>query len=850
MKKLLKIMGFALLAGTLFFTSCKLINGGGNGGNGENGENGENGNTSSGETKQLLKFAAGGAKALGIVDNDDNGMYASARSARSAETDAMIVKILEDGSFESFMSIPEGSSGDIAPINYIAQSPNPDSHEIYIVFNYNSWINTPVERTDEGGNTWNDWESVTIGQLLCVHEDGTYDDILQQDDGTWKCLYGSDKDSIAFDNLGNIYYLFQESSGNSWTNMIYKYDPKTKTSSQLTPAVENTYYEKFQVSGDGNWIFAKANRWNNNNSANYLRAIPVSDPTNSIDLFYSSGNGSSGWINDWIYDDDAHAIYYNLSGTLYRIQEKDGTFSKDNRELLFSGDSSSWFNYSGWEDSLFVWKNSNGSYNYTSQTSLSLDGSYPSYDENGDYEGTERDPTSSYKNYYFRNPLTEEQEIDEAVVLEFIVDKAYSSFTLEAQASEISAIVQKDKTTGNYIYKSKLLDKYDIRFDTFTNDIGFEMLATATAGKTNLEAIKAISSNDLVSLFCDLFDSENSPYKKSGAGYYDMYDRNFYADILYKKGTDEKIDKSHFHMSDVNNTKFSTMGFYNTWDLFTWTNSNSSNYTWNSIYTKNKSVSVNNETVIKSVVDAEKVLAKLATFCTTKDIDFKLTAFKDMPKYSALYTDVLNEEAIEFLDNPARIKLLIQYMDEKYDCNNGNGKFLHITCFKKDTDEPAYAWKDSNANSIWWGNVGNFTTSYKKSLYGSYDSNIVEIIDEDGTPKGQYIDVGALELNVVSTIIGDDGFFFLNALLDSTGEEIGKHQIYYYDVATKEMINLFQNVPDKENLEVTSFSAGGNYVYFSAVKGFDILTAKIDTTTYSYSLLGSGQKLTQIIVVK
>lgn len=847
MKKLFKIFGYALLFTSLCLTGCKLNPDDPN--NNQNNEN-ENGNGENGESKgpaqtlQLLKFASGGAKALGIVDQDDIGRHAA---ARSAETDALIVKILEDGSFESFMSIPEGSSADIAPISYIAQSPNPESHEIYIVFKYNSYISTPVEVEEEWG-TWTDWKNITIGQLLCVHEDGTYDDILMQEDGSWKWLYGSDKDSIAFDNLGNIYYLFQESSGNSYTNMIYKYDPKTKTSTQLTPAVENTYYEKFQVSGDGNWIFAKASRWNSTSSVSYLRAIPVSNPTESIELFYNSGTG--GWINDWIYDDDVKAVYYNLSGTLYRIPEKDGTFSKDNRELLFTGDSSSWFEYASGENPLFVWKDGNGSYVYEAQTTwYTPDGEYPAYNENGESENTSRSTTYNYKNYYFRNPLTEEQEIDENVVLDFIVDQAYTSFSSNVAKSQVNAVVQKDKTTGNYVYKSKLLDSYDIRFDIFANDIGFEMLANATAGKTNLEALKAISSNGLVGLFCDLLTSDSSPYKKSGAGYYDMYDRNFYADILYVKDTDQRIDKSLFRMATENPEKFDIMGFYG-WNLFRWSNSSNSDYTWNNEYTTEKTVTVGTDPVVKKVVDAEKVLKKLATYCTVKEIDFKLSAFKDDPKYGSLYTDKTNEEAVEFLDNPARIKILIQYMNDMYDNNNGNGKFLYVTCFKKDTDETAYAWKDSNANSIWWGNVGNFTTSYKKSLYGSYDNSIVEIVDEDGNAKGQYIDVGDAELKVVNTIIGEDGFFFLNALMDSSNEETGKHQVYYYDVATKEIVNLFQNVPDKDNLEVTTFSAGGNYIYFSAVKGFDILTAKIDVTTYQYSLLGSEQKLSQIIVVK
>lgn len=889
MKKLKFLL--AALGISLLLLGCDFGNNHNGQGNNNENNNGENTDNKK-ETKQILSFSVGGSKALALVD-DEADRSAIRSAARNATTDSMIMKIMEDGSMESFITIPDGLSGSLAPINYIAQSPADDADEIYIVFQYESnfWGGYNEERTDEWGNTWTEWvsENLHIGQLICVSSDGTYDDILLTDDGTWKWLYNSSKDSIAFDKQGYMYYLVSENSGNSYTNMIYKYDPKTKESERLTAPVENTYYDKFQVSDDGNWIFVKANRWNSNNSTSYLRAIPTSNPNEYIDFFYSSGN--SGWVNSWIYDNRNESFYYNKDGTLYKIPLVDGTFDKANREELFSGDSNSWFS----SGDIFEWKNS-GSSNYDYKA---LSGAYVwEYDEEAD---SWNDP---YKYFYFRNPKTEEQEIVLDTVLGYIFARARDSFInngysvpskyyyednnsnpdypelnreyVSCFAKEIDGITYYKDTKWYWSEEDENGDRvriyvdydaeeedgieyhldnhkdayydysqlYDIKFDAFANVEGYEMLAAVAAGKKNLEALKAISDAGLNGLFANLLESPY--YSRWGAGFFELYEHNFYADVLFDKTTGEKVDPALLHHNPENDLYFHYKGL-GLWDLFDWVSSSGSNYTWRDEYTTQKTVTTGGESLTKTVVDAEKVLEKLASYCSAKHIDFKLTAFKDDVNYKGLYTDLINEEAIEFLDNPVRISLLIQYMDNNWDGNNGHGKFLSLTCFKEGTDEPAYELKKDTSSSIWWGNVNNFTPSYGKSLYGTYNNGLVEILDKDGKATGTYVNVMD-DYRIVNTLVAENGFYFQNALLDEYEEESGAHQIQYYSVQDNTVTNLFKNVT--KNIEIVTYCAAGDYVYYSAVDGTKVVNAKVDINTLAFTELNGSQKLSQIISVK
>ncbi len=804
-----KILASILLMGA-FFIGCSNGSEDSHGG-GSYGDGGNQGAKTGKIQSSVIKFKTGSFKALGIVDDNEEGFNANIRSAARdagrSSADDMIVKILEDGSMESFISVP--SNVDLAPVNYIARSPLSDAKEIYIVFNYST-------------NWWSEDGNGSIGQLLCVNEDGSYYDILAKDDGTYKWLYNSSQDAIAFDETGCMYYLANENSGNNNTNMIYKFDPKTGISSQLTQAITNTSYHKMQISKDGKWIFTKASRWNEgSNSTQYLRAIPTDNPADFVNLFYTSSN--SGWINDWYYDDDTQTIYYIQDSKLYSIPQKDGTFNKDNRVTIFSSNNGGYGNL--YVDTLLDNTNNNQIVTWT--------GCADTWDITGN-QGS--------RNYYFRNPDSQENELQPQEILDYLYAKAWCS--LDSNKYSL------DDWKNDYA-----LHKYEMRFDKFASVPGYEALATMTKGAdgkslTDLDLINAIIDNSLEEILFHLFNPgyDNSVSIYSPHEYFNnFYEHNFFADILYEKKTGVPISTDLFQKNTYSHTsRYYCMGI-DVWSIFktSWSNGR----TWKKDFLDG------------TELQPEKVLKVFANLCGKDEIDFSLECFEGDTKYSLLYTDLKNEEAIKFLDTSTRLSKLGEYLCDNnvWDSRNGYSKFLLKTCFVKDSNYtiPAYTWRESDNDTIWWNSVQNLTPSYQKSLYGVYNYNngngitngLIKILNETGAADGEFV-VALQNYKIADIIAADGGFYFKSALLDSTGEESGNHQILYFNAVDSSVNNLFDKVEQNTSLEVISFSVGGGSVYFSAAKGLSVINGKIDIATKNYTELSSNTKLTQIITVK
>lgn len=796
MKRTLKLLFSTVLLSAVLFAGCSF------GQDKPENNNGNNENQGKVETVQVLKFKRDGAKALAVVEQTStNGNVAS---ARNATTDSMIQKILEDGTMESFIEVPEGYS--LSTVKYIAQSSNPNSKEIYIVLNGRSWGGYWDEEQDK-------YIECNLGTLLCVFEDGKYDDVLNEGPGEWKDLYsGGDNQSIVFDKNGTMYYLVNEWSNGMNTGMIYKYDAATKTSIQLTPAVTGTYYEKVQVSADGKWLFAKAYKWSRNSSTTYLRAIPVDNPKDYKNIFYNANGGA--WIRDWYYDDDNNELFYSKNSSLYELAEKDGVFSSDNEKELFSGGDGIYFHYGHIMD----WTSG---YSRVIRDEVYVDIAYDS------------------KQYLLKDT---DGNLNGEALYEALL------FSL------VNNVKTKPDTSDRDNYISEVKDTYHISFKKFADVPGYELLATETKDLWDKDLFEAFAAKDLEMMFCKLLrdDRYSSNYR------YNWYDHNFTADVLYKKVTENGEIKyvpltmadfdtiEHGYMSNVK-TKYEGSGFPAniTEEDYVYT------YSWNSNYSKK----VDEETV----VDAEAVLAYFASFCTTNDIDFKLTYFKDDPEYGSLYTEEINEKAIEYLDDPVNMQLLARYLDNHYSAGICHAGFFKYTCFIAGTDEPAYvepetSETDSSSSSIWWGGVANFVSSYGKSLYGIQDSSysegssLIQILDADGKKTGKRVDI-LKNYKISKTVGSDNGFYFQVALTNKTGQELGKHKIYYYDNVNNEIKNLFANVENNENLEVISYSAGGDYLYFCAVEGLNVISEKINVKDLTATKLASGTKLSQIMTM-
>ena len=130
--------------------------------------------------KSGLKFDFSNAKAIAAVDKDSLSRAAYSRNARAVEDssvdDSPLLKILEDGSFESAITLAENAN--LATIRAIYKSPLEDSNDIFVVFDGQSYFYDTKVTVDEDGKEINSQtEYKTLGQLICIHDDNTIADI-------------------------------------------------------------------------------------------------------------------------------------------------------------------------------------------------------------------------------------------------------------------------------------------------------------------------------------------------------------------------------------------------------------------------------------------------------------------------------------------------------------------------------------------------------------------------------------------------------------------------------------------------------------------------------------------------
>ena len=870
------------------------------------------------ETPQILSFNLDGAKAL--ASQDSSGI--ANRSARAAaDAEALLVRILEDGSLQSAITLPSNVN---ATIKQIAVSPAENSHEVYVVFNQDIYY-------------WNEGNNYRIGQLLCVKPDGSYFDILNPSsknennnggNNTNYQLYAQNgRDYLKFDKLGNMYYQVNKWSGNTNSAMIYKFDPKKNSSTPMTPEVDGTYYEDFILSDNGGWIFASAYRSSgNNNSTRYLRAIPTANAEQQVNIAYSSDG--NGWFRNLMYDDENGFLYFtgylnNKSG-IYRIEKKNGIFnSADLKCLANSNGGSSYFNLWNYINS------ANGYFNYTELLQWTSD----------------RTAIADMKEFIRTN---------KDVML--IQNNTFQADNL------LDAFLYKLNNSGsNGGSKYTLSDTQDakeiaveFRFDTFANVKGFERLAEMTRGKKNADALRAINNEEGLSLIYKLnytnSSSETARYQSS-AKINGNYYNNFLADITYLKDSNTLLcnDSNDAFNKVVYNQYFTSNGYVDFTYAKDWTN----NYSWTSAYLRNgnpdfssilsklysycvdeqkefKLTAFKNDPKYGNLYSEEKDLKALAFLntqdklnligsymsangglafvrktcfvkgtensackfadngtyyswkenyidettgklksstilesifacCGNGEKEFRLTYFKDNDAYGSLYTDKKDEEAIEFLNDPNKLALLINYINTNSN-GDGNETFLKNTCFKTGTNETAYVKRDNTYVNWDYSNCETMAKT-SKGIYASVRGTVwnnsvntsVRTFSKLFDTKGSFV---AEEIpgssSYYATMIKQNGnsLVFKNSLLDSTGQETGKHTILMFNSDTNEFVDLFKNVDSSNNIEIVSYTVGGGFLYFSGVQGLSLVSGKVDISTLAYTPINSTKKMTEIITVK
>ena len=277
-----------------------------------------------------IKFDFSGAKAVAQLDDS---------SARAAYDDLdNLVKILADGSMKSIITIDEGVS--LSEIQAVYKSPV--SEDVFVAFEYG----THLGWDDETG------KEIRIGRLICVHSDGTMADILKvRGDTDNDYMELASTDLLSFDSSGNVYFVardYYNSKGDYVSNpgqVIYKFGPTSDELTQMVASVEGTRYSDLQITNSGDWFFVQGSRFTSS-WVYFLQAIPISNPNNFVNIYYSSDSYKEGkW---WVYDDATEMLYcslytYNGKSGLYTFSKAGGFKDKRFMAKSVGGNPYDWF---------------------------------------------------------------------------------------------------------------------------------------------------------------------------------------------------------------------------------------------------------------------------------------------------------------------------------------------------------------------------------------------------------------------------------------------------------------------------------------------------------------------------
>lgn len=302
--KIQKIIALSAFIAVLGFASCS--NGSSSDGNSETDFNSN--------SKQILKFDLKNAKAIASVE--ESSSRNTAARASSSNLNSPLIKILEDSSVASILSIPSNAQGNISKIEKIINAQDKSGNKyLYIVFNGSSWF----DYNSEDG----EYVHVSLSQLICIYEDGSYKDILGSNNTSsypdW--IDSSTKEYIQTDSNGCLYFIKITDNNTS----ICKYDPVSQKTSNLTAPLEGINYSKFQMSQDGTKIFVSGYRYNYSSSSSinvhFIRYIPVQFPDDFKNIYYSSDFYG---VYGWVYQESTDYFYYiqsnNNKNGLYRIK--------------------------------------------------------------------------------------------------------------------------------------------------------------------------------------------------------------------------------------------------------------------------------------------------------------------------------------------------------------------------------------------------------------------------------------------------------------------------------------------------------------------------------------------------
>ncbi len=355
-------------------------------------------------------------------------------------------------------------------------------------------------------------------------------------------------------------------------------------------------------------------------------------------------------------------------------------------------------------------------------------------------------------------------------------------------------------------------------------------------------------------MLSDVFEYTYGYYgwKKNCLDNYSAYKHNLLADILYVKGTDTLLCNSNEPVNDSTQVK-GTEYFRKTSDGFYATDGNVIGSLMRMTY-ESGYVSVNNSyQKSDGSIDSSKILKDAFSKChTSGEKEFRLDRFKNDDKYGMLYSQLTDEEALDWLSSDEE---RLFWFGNALDALNNTSYHFSDFFYIKGTDEPAYKPVAKDVSYSW--DIKNYTISEDGSLWGMYENTnasyvsekgfyFVQITDSDGWIINEFNKVDLPEGKVSQTIKDNGSLYMKYALLNSNGEETGYHQIYKVDFSDSSSKNLFDNVPNRERLEVVSFSVGADRLYYSAVRGTAVENGVVKISTNEYNPLEITKKLSAI----
>jgi hypothetical protein len=767
-----------------------------------------------------LHFDLSGAKAIAVLDPSDSpARSVNSRSVSIGSSD-VLVKVLEDDTLAPIVDFSKLEQYGLKPeVEFIAHSPVEREKGFYTHFNQE------IRYWESGTGPGGDWYSneVNLGRFWHVKENGEVVNILGNEQGVWKSLYcPPEGDPVVFDAAGNMFFIVSESSSGSYTNVIYKYNPASEVCTQLTAAKNNLSYQRILISPNGALIIAQASMWNNNNSAYYLRVIPISNPAGYEDIVYSS---SYGMVNSFAISPDSRELYF--SGSISRRNEQgqsqteSGLFKVSlenlknmNPVLLFSGGSNSFpvngnYVFYEWQTD---YRKADGSPDYDKIMEYFYDYAASSNIEFRYNGKTDTEALASLTNAQRGVLLYNISSYSTNTVIEVLkqhwfrkgTDTAVTfgerqQYYYNSDLIEVSAEWDDENWTTIYTYKWK-----DTFYEGGAVDFGKIMAFIYKAannvdiefrynGKTDTEALEAMTSSDIADM-CNSF--------------YSMDD--FVTQYCYRKGTDKKVTRIPFDSdwTSIQNLISSRSGLW-----------------WADEYRD-----------AEDKPDCDKIMAYLRSRTNSDNIEFRYNAKTDAEALMSLAeTD-------------------LQKVSDYYDSATGNWVYNSIDnyCFRKGSAVPVSKYRSTFG---YFSSFSKLVFMSNGSLWGLnniYDlgSFFCQILDAVGTRDYYVPDPFFSGDFVIKKIHAEEPYFYYSAaIVSSGGQEMAFSKIFRFQVNSTDTVqDLFSYIPrNPDRIELESWSVGAEYLYFSGSQGTDMLSGKINVNTLEYTELDFGRRIKMVI---